>query len=231
MDKAFSFFELKTGLLWDDSYNDLPCRLYGLRGAYEMRLMPCSTYFIYVQRGTVLLNRRWPLYPGMFASATRAVLEGDELSEAIIIERIGYFGAMLIGGPIEAQGRLKYIDGCTDSLLISPLMFGDPCLNHLHFPPDVKQTMHTHPSVRIGMVTKGWGKCETPDGLYDLRPGLVFVIHTDGQHRFLTDREAMDVIAFHADSDFGPTHEDHPMINRTIVDGVSAKDIEEIRTK
>jgi len=41
----------------------------------------------------------------------------------------------------------------------------------------------------------------------------------------------MDVIAFHPDSDFGATDIDHPMINRTIVDGVSANQIEEIRTK
>jgi hypothetical protein len=25
------------------------------------------------------------------------------------------------------------------------------------------------------------------------------------------------VIAYHPDSDFGPTHENHPMVNRTIV--------------
>ena len=41
----------------------------------------------------------------------------------------------------------------------------------------------------------------------------------------------MAVIAYHPDSDFGPTHEVHPMINRTIVDGVSARLIEKIRTR
>ena len=30
----------------------------------------------------------------------------------------------------------------------------------------------------------------------------------------------MCVIAYHPDSDFGPTDDDHPMVNRTIVDGV-----------
>lgn len=40
----------------------------------------------------------------------------------------------------------------------------------------------------------------------------------------------MDVIAYHPDSDTGPTYDDQPMINRTIVDGVSAADIDEIRT-
>lgn len=41
----------------------------------------------------------------------------------------------------------------------------------------------------------------------------------------------MDVIAYHPDSDFGPQDEDHPMVNRTIVDGVSASKLEAIRTK
>jgi hypothetical protein len=40
----------------------------------------------------------------------------------------------------------------------------------------------------------------------------------------------MDVIAWHPDSDFGPEDDDHPMVNRTIVDGVSAAKIADIRT-
>ena len=46
-----------------------------------------------------------------------------------------------VGGPIEAMGRLRYIDGCTDSLLIPPWRRGEACLNHLHIPPGVEQTM------------------------------------------------------------------------------------------
>ena len=40
----------------------------------------------------------------------------------------------------------------------------------------------------------------------------------------------MDVIAYHPDSDFGPQDEDHPMINRTIVDGVQASRIKDIHS-
>ena len=29
----------------------------------------------------------------------------------------------------------------------------------------------------------------------------------------------MDVIAYHPDSDWGPTHREHPMLNRTLVKG------------
>eukprot|EP00548_Thalassiothrix_antarctica_P011082 CAMPEP_0194153598 /NCGR_PEP_ID=MMETSP0152-20130528/56993_1 /TAXON_ID=1049557 /ORGANISM="Thalassiothrix antarctica, Strain L6-D1" /LENGTH=43 /DNA_ID= /DNA_START= /DNA_END= /DNA_ORIENTATION= len=41
----------------------------------------------------------------------------------------------------------------------------------------------------------------------------------------------MDVIAAHPDSDYGPTNTDHPMVNRTIVNGISASLIPSIQTK
>lgn len=150
-------------------------------------------------------------------------------------------------GTVEKEGRLKYIDGCTDSLLIPPVKLGDPCFNHLHFPENIDQTSHTHPSHRIGIVAKGNGLCKTPFGNIELKEGMIFIIkewngksfstgidgneYPDGTHSFQTFDEGMDVIAFHPDSDFGATDVDHPMINRTIVDGVSANKLENIRTK
>jgi hypothetical protein len=41
----------------------------------------------------------------------------------------------------------------------------------------------------------------------------------------------MLVVAYHPESDYGPTHEAHPMINRTMVGGVPASQIELIRTR
>jgi mannose-6-phosphate isomerase-like protein (cupin superfamily) len=85
--------------------------------------------------------------------------------------------------------------------------------------------------MRVGMVTKGRGECVTPHGTYELRPGMAFIIHEDGEHKFRTSSECMDVVAFHPNSDFGPTDEEHPMLNMTFVDGTSAKHLEEIKTK
>ena len=98
-----------------------------------------------------------------------------------------------LGGPVAAgTGRLPYIDGCTDTLLLSPPRRGAPCLNHLHFPPAVKQTRHTHPSGRTGVVIAGEGVCVV-DGAgggkerrVPLRPGTAFVIPTDLPHAFET---------------------------------------------
>lgn len=138
-------------------------------------------------------------------------------------------------GRIEREGRLKYINGCTDSLLIPPVKMGDPCLNLLYFPPNTDQTMHTHPSDRIGMVLSGNGICITEDSRgrmeHPLIAGRFFCIHAEGQHKFQTVDSEMRVLAYHPDSDFGPQDEDHPMINRTIVEGVSARDLTEIHTK
>lgn len=63
----------------------------------------------------------------------------------------------MVGGPIEDRGRLRYIDGCTDTLLIPPWRRGEACLNLLHLPPGIEQTMHTHPSDRAGMTVRGAG--------------------------------------------------------------------------
>jgi quercetin dioxygenase-like cupin family protein len=193
-----------------------------------------GTHFGYVHEGQPILlvdGRVFHLHPGMYFSVPGAFrLLGN--GRGIVITRENWRGFFYIGGPAEHTGRLKYIDGCTDSLLIPPVRLGDPCLNLLYFPAGIDQTQHTHPSDRIGMILSGRGQCITPDGTVDLVPGMIFCIHTGGLHSFRTPYgEDMRVLAYHPDSDFGPTDEKHPMINRTIVNGVSASEIEEIRTR
>ena len=140
----------------------------------------------------------------------------------------GHRALPAVGGPIESVGRLRYIDGCTDTLLLAPARLGDPCLNALYFPPATDQTPHTHPSLRAGVVAAGAGECVTPDGVTPLTPGTVFLIPPHRRHAFRTGpaagetdaaAPALTVIAFHPDTDTGPTDEDHPMRNRTILNG------------
>lgn len=244
--KSFSAFQFKTGMLADLSGSLYPTRVHALAGNGTFVFDKKNTYYVYVFNGITYHNSAFPLLKGMYASLTDGYLQSHEDALVLIIERIGFRGMTVYGGPIEDEGRLKYIDGCTDSLLVPPVKLGDPCLNHLHFPAGINQTMHTHPSVRIGIVAGGRGECITPFGNITLRPGMIFIIHEvdgtsavgldgnmylTGSHCFRTTDIGMEVIAWHPDSDFGPTDEEHPMINRTMVDGVSAKYIEEIRTK
>lgn len=62
-------------------------------------------------------------------------------SKLFAIIRKGFRGLDQVGKS-ESRGRLSYIDGCTDTLLIMPPRLGDPCLNYLHFPVGIDQTQH-----------------------------------------------------------------------------------------
>ena len=142
----------------------------------------------------------------------------------LIIYSPEYIGLAQAGGPVEASGRLNYIDGCSDSLLVCPAQLGEPCLNLLHLPPGIHQSAHTHPSERIGIILRGSGVCRTAAGDTLLQAGMFWFIPPEFVHSFHTYGDALDVLAWHPDSDFGPSHDAHPMINRTIVDGVPAND-------
>ncbi|PHI19702.1 hypothetical protein CEQ90_11680 [Lewinellaceae bacterium SD302] len=253
--KAFTEFQFKNGLLYDYSDNAYPTKLHAWDGENQFSA-PGSTFFGYVFAGETSLigkSNNYRLNSRQYFSMN----EDFSLSggKGIVIERMGYRGMNSVGGPVEDWGRLKYIDGCTDSLLIPPVKLGDPCLNALFFPANIDQTAHTHPSMRVGMVIEGYGECVTPEAVYALEPGKIFIIHEEGNHRFRTRTSIQNgsnsgdfnseepttitegkvakltVVAYHPDSDFGPVDEDHPMINRTIVEGVPASQIEAIQTK
>ena len=147
-------------------------------------------------------------------SATLVLGEGDD-AQVFAVIRHGFRGQGLVGGPIEASGRLCYIDNCSDSLLVYPPRKGDPSLNHLSFPAGVRQSFHIHPSIRLGVVASGSGFACFADREIPLTVGTLFCIEERELHRFRTEDQRLDVIAFHPDGDWGPTDQDHPMLNRT----------------
>lgn len=148
----------------------------------------------------------------------------SRLSLVALITRIGFKG-MSHFGMIEEVGRLSYIDGCSDTLLVPPPRLGDPCFNFLHFPRGILQTQHTHPTIRAGIVARGRGHAfrlpaaGSSGWAKELAPGCVFVLEPQEIHSFRTDEsdETMDVIAYHPDTDWGPTDAVHPMRNRTYI--------------
>lgn len=226
----FFAFDWATGHIADCDPN-YPTTLYAFDGE-ALTLDIDAAFFGFVQDGEAVIETQsgtYTLKAGMYFSANETLKVSG--GKGIVIARLGHRAFFQIGGPVEDKGRLKYIDGCTDSLLIAPIRMGDPCLNLLYFPPGIDQTAHTHPSDRIGVVFSGRGECETPDGIIPLEPGVMFRIPLEGNHKFRTIDSDMRVIAYHPDSDFGATDIDHPMINRTMVDGVSASQLDDIRTK
>jgi len=262
-DSFVVFDNTKSTMLFDQSNHEkYPIKYYNAINSLPFTPSKSNSYYVYVYKGNAILSSdtlgEINLKKGMYFSVSGEfnLKNNIDIYQAIIIEvmhnkgvypETNYSAVNTIGGPIEEKGRLNYIDGCTDSLLIPPVKMGDPCFNHLHFPEKIDQTPHTHPSHRIGIVAKGTGECITPFGNLPLFEDMIFVIkewdgvskgvgldgetYPSGTHSFKTFDGPMDVIAFHPDSDFGATDINHPMINRTIVDGVSANQIEDIRTK
>jgi quercetin dioxygenase-like cupin family protein len=214
---SFSSHVLAHGRLADLGAGPLPTAVSGWTEA-ALALRADGTHFGYVHAGPALLRcsaGTFSLLPGMYFAVPGA-LEVRQ-GAGLVVTRLGQHGFFHLGGPIEERGRLRYIDGCTDSLLIPPVVRGDACLNLLHLPPRTRQTPHTHPSVRVGLVVRGRGYCLADEQRVPLGPGLVFIIPPDSRHCFHTDESELLVLAYHPDSDFGPTDDNHPMVNRTVV--------------
>ncbi|MEO0447958.1 MAG: cupin domain-containing protein [Verrucomicrobiota bacterium] len=212
----------KTGLLRDLLSDPFPAEVFGIAGRNALSLVSGSTSYGFLGQGRAELQTAsgaYELTQGQYFSFPGdGTLQGVTVDAAgIIIRQHADHGFFQLGGPIEDRGRLRYIDGCTDSLLLAPPILGAPCLNLLHIPPHTKQSRHSHPSFRIGWIVKGAGACVTPTGDYPLEAGHPFHIPAGALHSFHTVNDELLVIAYHPDSDFGPTHEIHPMVNRTIL--------------
>ena len=194
--------------------------------------------FGYVDKGVILLKDgdKSVMVNSGFWFSTKSGPEIKFISDKyrIAIWQLENYTGVLSLGEVENEGRLNYIDNCKDSILHAPIKKGLPCLNALFMPEGVYQTRHTHPSTRSGFIIDGGAICETIEENFDLKSGNIFVLNKDAEHNFRSDHGlniTMKLVAYHPDSDFGPTDETHPMINRTIVNGISASEIDEIRTK
>src|SRR5438045_4159782 len=126
---VFSSYCLASGLLADFSSDEFPTR-FSAWNETAWTLGEDGTHFGFVYSGAAELScasGKFALSAGMYFSVPAALrISGGS---GILVTRLNYRGFFQLGGPIEARGRLRYIDGCTDSLLLAPVMRGDPCLN------------------------------------------------------------------------------------------------------
>lgn len=205
----------------DASATMYPSWMTALRDGQELGVTTSSFYGYVVEGSAKIQTPTLELVgqAGTFFSLPGAVkLQVEGLT--VVVERLGYRCVPLIGS-IEECGRLAYIDGCSDTVLAAPARQGDPVLNLLHFPVGVRQSVHSHPSVRLGVVARGagfaFGPGPGPDWRMELMPGAMFSISAHEMHAFSTAESgsSLDIIAFHPDSDWGPTDGTHPMLNRT----------------
>lgn len=182
-----------------------------------------ATFYGYVMSGTAHLESEGFQLDGSsgtyFCWPSELTIETTGIT--IVMCRLGFRG-LLCAGRIESTGRLAYIDGCSSSVLVGPPRVGDPILNFLHFPRGTRQTEHTHPSLRLGIVARGSGVVigpRWPGGPRwekSIGQGAVFLLPAHERHAFLTaPDQTMDVISYHPDSDWGPDDHSHPMLTRT----------------
>lgn len=208
--------------LWKDSRSGHSFMKVTQRVEFTQR----GSYYGIILSGQAAINQIPLLNTEFFC---RSVVKEDDFitiqpigrSAIIFVIFIPYYKCQeILGGRINIEkGKLKYIDGCTDSLLAGPDKWGEPCLNALYFPTNILQTFHTHPSYRAGCVIHGFGRAwVNVDDPFALETGDIFFLPKNELHRFETSRlSEMVIVAFHPDSDFGPKDEDHPMLNRTII--------------
>ena len=116
------------------------------------------------------------------------------------------------------MGNLSYMDGGTNTTAVNPGRLGDPVINYVHFPAGMQQTLHTHPSHRVGMILKGRGLVELDDSEFPLEPGDVFFMQRNVLHNFMCPyNEDVVLFVFAPDSGTGPTDEVNPLKIRTYV--------------
>lgn len=222
-DISNDFRRLDHGASFDALSTMYPCSLKSVVGAQPAAFSnPTSTFYGFVSRGRYRIRYNDQIAADLVANAffccpgncTLEPLEKD--SASFVIERHGYRGLFQIGLVEENDGRLCYIDNASTTILVPPPRLGDPVLNYLVFPPNVVQTPHIHPTIRLGLVFGGNGECVLNNGQkVPLAPGTLFYLPERLIHSFNSLAEGLKIIAFHPDSDVGPTDSSHPMLSRT----------------
>lgn len=213
------------GEVLDATLTMYPSRLEVVVGRLELNERTSTSYGYVVDGSANVLTPHFQFQAdqgAFFSVPGEFVVESH--GHVVLIHRLGYRG-LLLAGRIEGTGRLTYIDGCSSTLLIPPARAGDPVLNHLHIPPSIEQSQHTHPSLRFGVIARGSGvaryHCGSGNEIGEerLEAGTVFLIDAQELHSFKTmpKQGGLDVITYHPDSDWGPTDAAHPMLSGTHV--------------
>jgi quercetin dioxygenase-like cupin family protein len=222
-------------LLIDRSY---PQAGYGVRtwGETGLDLKGGSSHLGYVLTGDILLTRAtgesYALQAGQYFCLPEAGRISGADSRGLIISCDRFQGCFQIGGAAHPIGRLHHLHGGNLNLLLPPIYVEDPCLLALHFPAQIGQDMHYHESDRIVTLLAGnGGYCDTPSqGRTYLQPGQTYRIPAKVAHRLVSEEEDLHLLIFHPNSSIGFSDRNHPMLRRTMVEGVSAMHLPAIQT-
>jgi len=180
-----------------------------------------GTYYVMLQNASYVSDTvRFESVNGAFAvNGDFTIMAGT--GTAAVVE---YPGLHLLESRYYVQdqlgmGNLSYIDGGTNTTAVNPGRLGDPVINYVHFPAGMYQTLHTHPSHRVGMILRGHGQIELDNQqLFEVRQGEVFFMQRNVLHNFQCPFD-QDVVlfVFAPDSGTGPTDEVNPLKIRTYI--------------
>ena len=180
-----------------------------------------GTYYVMLRNASYFSDKaNFETVNAAFCINSHFTIKCGSDSSAIVVE---YVGLHLLESRYYVQneldmGNLSYIDGGTNTTAVNPGRLGDPVVNYVHFPAGMQQTLHTHPSHRVGMVLKGRGLIELDDSEFPLEPGDVFFMQRNVLHNFTCPHnEDVVLFVFAPDSGTGPTDEVNPLKIRTYV--------------
>lgn len=224
---GFSLLDFQQDTVYRHNHGNRTTSVFGFFPSADLYLPANHTHFGFVLSGHIVLRyangRRMPLPEGYHFCVNGAATV-ESYGTGIVSSAEGFAGMNQFGGPLENEGRLRYVDGCSNSLLVHPLRKGDPCFHHLHLEPHTKERPHTHPSLRTLVVYRGEGEAIVPGlGTVHIKRGDAFVIEPNCAHSFNTGEVGMSLVTYHPDSVVGYTDDNNPMLNNTISDGKSAK--------
>jgi quercetin dioxygenase-like cupin family protein len=180
-----------------------------------------GTYYVMLRNASYFSDKaNFETVNAAFCVNSHFTIKCGANSSAVVVE---YAGLHLLESRYYVQdkldmGNLSYMDGGTNTTAVNPGRLGDPVVNYVYFPAGMYQTLHTHPSHRVGMVLKGNGQIELDDKeMFDIKQGDCFFMQRNVLHNFITDKEPVVLFVFAPDSGTGPTDEVNPLKIRTYV--------------
>lgn len=197
---------------WGDLDKSFPTAAvgFGLHEGRSLRLPSVGTHYGVVLEGGAEIEThlgRFPLLAGMyFAAPFEVAIHGGR---GLVMTRMSEHGLFTMGGPLEHHGRLRAKHGGTDTLLLAPTCWGDACLNLSVLPPETREPMHSHASVRVGVVVSGRGFCVSEAQSLQLEAGMAFCVPPGMSHGLQTEGQGLHFVTYQPNSSFGPTDDVH----------------------
>lgn len=183
-----------------------------------------GTSYLMGKECSINVKNGWSVHENNFAGQTGKEFVVESHGDNCVFTHIKFYGLSMNDERMfiphdDGEGNLSYMDGGTNTTAVNPGRLGLPVINYVHFPAGMEQTLHTHPSQRIGLVLWGKGLVELDHGIkFAIKAGDCWVMERNVLHNFMCNQgEDVTLFVFSPDSATGPTDEVNPLKVRTYV--------------